>query len=359
MIKKKLLIVTTSLLLLLIVACNNADQNASDQKNKNKEEPKTTATSINGRNTAYDILSNVNNGNNDNQDNNFNLGNLDDDLDFAQTPEREYIEHDLEDYNISADMTTISSNKYPHTKAILIQEAKFKDVKIDESKARQHGLSFKSQIKQRNVAAHFGDQGTATQKQAQQQTPKQGTSKRGQQNQNQATTEQSTPDQEKALPETETDSQQNTNQAQNQQEKDTDTQAEPKQQTQSGISAFESQVIELTNVERRKNGLSNLQADSSLSNVAREKSNDMQKNNYFSHTSPTYGSPFDMMRDFNISYKTAGENIAQGQPSPQEVVQAWMNSEGHRKNILSDKFTHIGVGYQQNGHHWTQMFIGK
>lgn len=84
-----------------------------------------------------------------------------------------------------------------------------------------------------------------------------------------------------------------------------------------------------------------------------------KKNNYFSHTSPTYGSPFDMMRDFNVSYKTAGENIAQGQRTPEEVVQAWMNSEGHRKNILSDKFTHIGVGYQQNGHHWTQMFVGR
>jgi len=85
----------------------------------------------------------------------------------------------------------------------------------------------------------------------------------------------------------------------------------------------------------------------------------MQQKHYFSHTSPTYGSPFDMMRDFGVTYKSAGENIAQGQQTPQEVVQAWMNSEGHRKNILSKDFTHIGVGYEQTGKHWTQMFIGK
>ena len=85
----------------------------------------------------------------------------------------------------------------------------------------------------------------------------------------------------------------------------------------------------------------------------------MQQNNYFSHASPTYGSPFDMMRDQGVSYRSAGENIAKGQRTPQEVVQAWMNSEGHRRNILSSDYTHIGVGYDPNGHHWTQMFIEK
>jgi uncharacterized protein YkwD len=89
------------------------------------------------------------------------------------------------------------------------------------------------------------------------------------------------------------------------------------------------------------------------------KSADMQQHDYFSHTNPTYGSPFDMMRDQGVSYRSAGENIAQGQRTPQEVVQAWMNSEGHRKNILSRDFTHIGVGHDPNGHHWTQMFIQK
>ena len=125
------------------------------------------------------------------------------------------------------------------------------------------------------------------------------------------------------------------------------------------ISDFESKVIDLTNEQRRKNGLSNLQPDTALSNVALEKSNDMQAKNYFSHTSPTYGSPFDMMRDFGVSYNSAGENIAMGQPSPEEVVNAWMNSEGHRKNILSPNFTHIGVGHTSQGNYWTQMFIGK
>ncbi|WP_257391793.1 CAP domain-containing protein [Mesobacillus jeotgali] len=125
------------------------------------------------------------------------------------------------------------------------------------------------------------------------------------------------------------------------------------------ISAFEAKVIDLTNEQRRKNGLSNLQPDTALSNVAQEKSNDMQAKNYFSHTSPTYGSPFDMMRDFGVSYNTAGENIAMGQQSAEEVVNAWMNSEGHRKNILSPNFTHIGVGHTSQGNYWTQMFIGK
>jgi uncharacterized YkwD family protein len=125
------------------------------------------------------------------------------------------------------------------------------------------------------------------------------------------------------------------------------------------ISAFESRVIDLTNEQRRKNGLPNLQPDTALSNVAQEKSNDMQAKNYFSHTSPTYGSPFDMMRDFGVSYKSAGENIAMGQRSAEEVVNAWMNSEGHRKNILSPNFTHIGVGHTSQGNYWTQMFIGK
>lgn len=125
------------------------------------------------------------------------------------------------------------------------------------------------------------------------------------------------------------------------------------------VSAYVQQVIDLTNAQRSKNGLPALKADSQLNGVAQKKSVDMQQNNYFSHTSPTYGSPFDMMRDFGVTYKSAGENIAQGQRTPQEVVNAWMNSEGHRKNILSSSFTHIGVGYEKTGNHWTQMFIGK
>lgn len=125
------------------------------------------------------------------------------------------------------------------------------------------------------------------------------------------------------------------------------------------LSEYELEVVELTNVERQKHGLAPLQIDEALSKVARVKSEDMAKQNYFSHNSPTYGSPFDMMKQFGISYRTAGENIAMGQRSPQEVVNAWMNSEGHRANILNSNFTHIGVGHASNGNYWTQQFIGK
>lgn len=125
------------------------------------------------------------------------------------------------------------------------------------------------------------------------------------------------------------------------------------------LSEFEQRVVELTNAERVKQGLPALKIDTELSKVARVKSEDMQKNNYFDHNSPTYGSPFDMMKKFGISYTSAGENIAQGQRTPEEVVQAWMNSAGHRANILNNGFTHIGVGYVESGNYWTQQFITK
>ena len=83
----------------------------------------------------------------------------------------------------------------------------------------------------------------------------------------------------------------------------------------------------------------------------------MKDNNYFSHTSPTYGSPFNMMKNFGINYKTAAENIARGQKTPEAVVNSWMNSSGHRANILNPGYTKIGVGYEKTGNYWTQMFI--
>ncbi|MCM3704929.1 MULTISPECIES: CAP domain-containing protein [Cytobacillus] len=127
----------------------------------------------------------------------------------------------------------------------------------------------------------------------------------------------------------------------------------------SEVSAYEKKVLELTNQEREKAGVPALKLDEELSKVAREKSRDMKSKGYFDHNSPTYGSPFDMMKQFGISYTTAGENIAMGQQSPEEVVQAWMNSEGHRKNIMNANFTHLGVGHVADGNYWTQMFIGK
>lgn len=129
--------------------------------------------------------------------------------------------------------------------------------------------------------------------------------------------------------------------------------------TQYSVSAYEKKVVDLVNLERKKIGLKPLTLDTKLSKVARMKSQDMKNKGYFSHTSPTYGSPFDMMKKFGISYRTAGENIAKGQTSPEQVMRSWMNSSGHRKNILNSKFTHIGVGHVMSGNIWTQMFIGK
>ena len=96
-----------------------------------------------------------------------------------------------------------------------------------------------------------------------------------------------------------------------------------------------------------------------MSDVARLKSKDMADNKYFSHTSPTYGSPFDMMKQFGISYRTAGENIAKGYLSAQSVVNGWMNSSGHRAKILNPSFGTIGVGAYKTSNntiYWTQMF---
>ncbi len=129
--------------------------------------------------------------------------------------------------------------------------------------------------------------------------------------------------------------------------------------TDSQVLNYENEVIRLVNEIRVKNGLNKLNADWELSRVARYKSQDMKDNKYFSHTSPVYGSPFQMIKNFGISYKSAGENIAKGQSTPQAVVNAWMNSSGHRANILNASYNTIGVGYVENGKYWTQMFIQK
>ncbi|MBQ7900861.1 MAG: SafA/ExsA family spore coat assembly protein [Clostridia bacterium] len=125
----------------------------------------------------------------------------------------------------------------------------------------------------------------------------------------------------------------------------------------SSVTAYENEVIRLVNEIRVNNGLNKLTADWELSRVARIKSQDMKDNNYFSHTSPVYGSPFNMIKNFGISYRAAAENIAKGQSTPQAVVNAWMNSSGHRANILNSSYTKIGVGYVKSGNYWTQMFI--
>ena len=123
----------------------------------------------------------------------------------------------------------------------------------------------------------------------------------------------------------------------------------------------EKETIDLINAERKKSGLSPLTVDNELQRVARIKAQDMVDNNYFSHTSPTYGSPFDMMQSFKITYKTAGENIA-GNSTNQGAVTAWMNSPGHKANILNSSFTHTGLGIVKSnkyGKIYVQMFIGR
>ncbi len=129
-------------------------------------------------------------------------------------------------------------------------------------------------------------------------------------------------------------------------------------QVSQAVRAYEQEVVRLVNARRAQNGLKPLAENWELSRVARYKSADMAGKRYFSHESPTYGSPYQMMRSFGISFRSAGENIAYGQRTPAAVVGAWMNSSGHRANILNSSYTHIGVGYHEAGNYWTQMFIG-
>ena len=136
---------------------------------------------------------------------------------------------------------------------------------------------------------------------------------------------------------------------------------QPPVENPSGLSAEQSRMLELVNQERAKAGLHALKWDADLARVADLKAQDMVQNNYFSHTSPTYGSPFDMMRNFGIKYRTAGENLA-GYNSVEGAHNGLMNSDGHRANILNSSFTHIGIGVQKSpryGYVFVQMFIGK
>lgn len=128
-----------------------------------------------------------------------------------------------------------------------------------------------------------------------------------------------------------------------------------------GLTQDEQQMVNLVNAERAKNGLAPLQVDMELVRLARMKSADMIAKNYFSHTSPTYGSPFDMMNNAGLAYRTAGENLA-GAGSVSTAHTNLMNSSGHRANILNSAFTHIGIGIVDGGPYgkmFTQMFIGR
>lgn len=127
------------------------------------------------------------------------------------------------------------------------------------------------------------------------------------------------------------------------------------------LTADELETFNLINQERNKNGLASLKIDSEVQRVARIKAQDLVDNNYFAHESPTYGTPFNMLKNFGISYKSAGENLA-GNSSNSGAVTAWMNSSGHRANILNSSYNYTGIGVitgSKYGKIYVQMFIGK
>lgn len=131
--------------------------------------------------------------------------------------------------------------------------------------------------------------------------------------------------------------------------------------TTATLSADEKEVFDLINKQRTNNGLKALKIDSEVQRVAKIKAQDMVDNNYFAHESPTYGTPFNMLKSFKISYKTAGENIA-GNSSNSGAVTAWMNSSGHKANILNGNYNYTGIGVVSSskyGKVYVQMFIGR
>ena len=136
--------------------------------------------------------------------------------------------------------------------------------------------------------------------------------------------------------------------------------ATPKAVPTTDFVTMEQQIVALVNDERAAIGLAELKVNDSLAGVAETKAEDLRDQNYFAHQSPTYGSPFDMMKQFSISFSTAGENLAKGQKTPEEVMNDWMESSGHKANILNSAYTEIGVGYVTNNDgttYWVQQFI--
>lgn len=136
---------------------------------------------------------------------------------------------------------------------------------------------------------------------------------------------------------------------------------EYKEESTSSLTEDEKELLRLINKQRTDNGLNELQIDDELQNVARIKAQDMIDNNYFAHESPTYGSPFEMMKSNQITYRTAGENIAGNSEIP-KAVEAWMASESHKNNILNNSYNYTGVAVVNSskyGKVFVQMFIGK
>ncbi|UCZ51394.1 CAP domain-containing protein [Bacillus shivajii] len=256
--------------------------------------------------------------------------------------------------NISSESTNIPSSEFPHTKAVQVQQAKY-EFDVDPDQLHPDDL-YDLVEDELNTQLDRWQEGQPGQRQQPEQRQPGTAPAPDQQQPDQQQPDQQQPDQQPAQPEPE-----EAEPVAPEQEQDEEPQQEEEQEADPGhgLNESERRVIELTNAERRNHNLPELETHNQLSNVARVKSEDMQEDNYFSHTSPTYGSPFDMIRDFDVDYSAAAENIAQGQQSPEQVVESWMNSEGHRQNILNGDFTHIGVGYEENGNYWTQMFISE
>ncbi|HHX57293.1 MAG TPA: hypothetical protein GX710_04680 [Clostridiales bacterium] len=130
----------------------------------------------------------------------------------------------------------------------------------------------------------------------------------------------------------------------------------------SGVSEYQAEVLRLVNVERAKAGLSALEADLTLMQASQIRADEIIQS--FSHTRPNGTSCFTVLSELGISYRSCGENIAAGYPTLEQTVNQWMNSQGHRENILNSSYTHLGVGYvnrsgTQYGNYWVQLFVGR
>lgn len=133
-------------------------------------------------------------------------------------------------------------------------------------------------------------------------------------------------------------------------------------QAPSTQNTMEQEVLTLVNKVRQENGLSAVTWAEDVANVARAHSADMINRGFFSHTPPDGLSPFDRLKNNGISYRTASENIAYGQKTAQAVMDSWMNSSGHRANILNANVKEMGVGAVKNSSgtvYWTQMFVAR
>ena len=125
------------------------------------------------------------------------------------------------------------------------------------------------------------------------------------------------------------------------------------------FNTYEEETFNLINNIRKENGLPELKQNAKLQALAKLKAEDIINNEYFSHTSPTYGTPFEMMSSYGLDYKAAGENLA-GNITPEKAVEAWMNSDSHRANILDNNFEYMAICIVDSeiyGKVFVQMFI--